>query len=89
LRTSNHRFCRFIGTLFGLELNIILLWWYWPEAHHYIWNPVSVFMLGASLLCDVTFPFVLYQVRKTEIRLPDGRLVRGGIQGDEVKAKVG
>jgi hypothetical protein len=54
-----------------------LLWWYWPEAHGFWASPFGIFICGLSFLCDTAFGVVLWEVRKTERTLPDGRLVRG------------
>ncbi|KAI5920885.1 hypothetical protein F4810DRAFT_394656 [Camillea tinctor] len=70
--------CRFIGSIVGLGFTNIVLWWHWPEAHGYVTTPVSIFILGFSFLCDALYGFVLWQVRKTERLLPNGRLARGG-----------
>ncbi len=71
------RFCRFVGTQMGLSINVGLLWWYWPEAHGYIFHPVSIIMIGTALLCDLAYPFLLAHVRTTERVLPDGTIVAG------------
>ena len=54
-----------------------LLWWYWPEAHGFFVHPFGVFLAITCTGCDVVYPFILAHVRKTEQRLPDGRLVAG------------
>lgn len=64
-----------------------VLWWYWPEAHSYWTQPMSIFMCGLSLMCDVIYPYVLWRVRQTEIVLPDGRLV--GSHMADLKTKKG
>ncbi|KEY70491.1 hypothetical protein S7711_02664 [Stachybotrys chartarum IBT 7711] len=71
-------FCRFAGTLLGLPTPSLLLWWVWPEAHGYVWQPLSVIMIATGLLCDVAYPFLLAHVRSTEQILPDGTIVAGG-----------
>lgn len=35
-----------------------------------------MFILGTAVLTDLAYPFCLMQVRKTEVILPDGRIVR-------------
>jgi hypothetical protein len=70
-----NRLCRTIGTIFGLGVCNAILWHYWPEAHGYFVNPLGMFLCGTALLCDLVYPFALWQVRKTEVALPDGRLV--------------
>ncbi|KAI6092231.1 hypothetical protein F4821DRAFT_225173 [Hypoxylon rubiginosum] len=67
--------CRFIGSLFGLGFCSALMWWYWPEAHSYWIEPMSVFICGLSLICDIVYPFVLWHVRQTERVDVNGRLV--------------
>ncbi|KAH8890276.1 hypothetical protein GQ53DRAFT_747725 [Thozetella sp. PMI_491] len=69
---------RSLGTVFGLMLSPFLLWWYWPAAHEYIYHPLAVFLCGTSVMCDIVYPFVLWNVRQTEIKLADGSLVRAG-----------
>lgn len=71
----SNRLCRTIGTIFGMGVCNAILWHYWPEAHGYFVNPLGMFINGTSLLCDLVYPFALWQVRKTEVTLPDGRLV--------------
>ncbi|KXJ86526.1 hypothetical protein Micbo1qcDRAFT_126044 [Microdochium bolleyi] len=68
---------RFAGSIFGLQLAPGMLWWYWPEAHQFWVSPMALFMSGFAILCDIAYPVVLWQVRKTEVQLPDGRLVAG------------
>ncbi|KAI1097131.1 hypothetical protein F4804DRAFT_328531 [Jackrogersella minutella] len=79
--------CRFIGSLCGLGFCNGLLWWYWPEAHSYFLQPMSIFMCGLSLLCDIVYPFVLRRVRQTERVMFDGRLV--GAHSPELDVKKG
>lgn len=73
----HHRFCRFLGTLMGLPVTNGLLWWYWPEAHGYVFNPVGIIIIGTSLICDLAYPFLLAHVRSTERTLADGTIVAG------------
>lgn len=75
-----------MGTIFGLFGNHILLWWYWPEAHRAIVNPLGIFLCGSAFLCDLVYPFVLYEIRKTEKALPDGRLVSAEAYEEELPA---
>lgn len=74
-RLTLDRLCRFIGSLFGLGFCSALMWWYWPEAHSYWIEPMSVFICGLSLICDIVYPFVLWHVRQTERVDVNGRLV--------------
>ncbi|KAK0630398.1 hypothetical protein B0T17DRAFT_616058 [Bombardia bombarda] len=78
-------FCRAVGTLSGLVLCNVLMWWYCPEAHGFIFNPFAVFLWGAAVVCDIVYPFLLWQVRRTEIILPDGRLMSGSTQKDTLE----
>lgn len=71
----SNRFCRTTGTIFGMGVCNAILWHYWPEAHGYFLNPFGMFINATALFCDLLYPFVLWQVRKTEVTLPDGRLV--------------
>lgn len=75
LTTTPNRICRTIGTIFGMGVCNAILWYYWPEAHGFFLNPLGIFLCGTALLCDMVYPFALWQVRKTEVALPDGRLV--------------
>ncbi|KAH8845482.1 hypothetical protein MCOR27_007109 [Pyricularia oryzae] len=68
-------FVRSLGSFVGLVALPGMMWWYWPEAHGYFLNPLATFMQALFLLPDIVYPFVLYQIRKTEVELPDGRLV--------------
>lgn len=79
------RFCRTLGTICGMILCNGLLWWYWPAAHGYFLNPFGIFLSGTALMCDIIYPVVLYQVRKTEIVLADGRCVAGPGYADSLK----
>lgn len=75
LTATPNRICRTIGTIFGMGVCNAILWYYWPEAHGFFLNPLGMFFCGTALLCDLVYPFALWQVRKTEVALPDGRLV--------------
>ena len=65
-----------MGTVFGLVLNNLLMWWYWPAGYIWIVHPFAIFLWGMSIACDVVYPFLIWQVRRSEIRLPDGGLMR-------------
>jgi len=65
-----------MGTVFGLVLNNLLMWWYWPDGYIWIIHPFAIFLWGTSLACDTVYPFLLWQVRRSEIRLPGGSLRR-------------
>ncbi|KAK3317175.1 hypothetical protein B0T19DRAFT_286852 [Cercophora scortea] len=69
--------CRVIGSMCGMLLGNLLMWWYWPEANSFIVNPFAVFLLGTALACDLIYPFLLWQIRRTEVVGPDGRLSSG------------
>ena len=60
-------------------------WYFWREAHEYFMSPFGVFLWVTGLVCDLIYPFVLYQVLKTEKVLPDGSRVRGD---DNISKKV-
>ncbi|KFH42800.1 hypothetical protein ACRE_064550 [Hapsidospora chrysogenum ATCC 11550] len=70
-------FCRFVGTQLGLPASCGFLWWYWPEAHGFIFQPLSIIIVGTATICDIAYPFVLAHVRATERILPDGSVVSG------------
>ncbi|KAM7210498.1 hypothetical protein V8F06_014124 [Rhypophila decipiens] len=70
-------FSRFMGTVFGLVLDNLLMWWYWPDGYIWLVHPFAVFLWGTSIACDMVYPFILYQIRRSEIQLPDGSLRRG------------
>lgn len=61
----------------GLPVSCGLLWWYWPEAHGFIFHPLSIIIVGTATICDIAYPFVLAHVRATERILPDGSVVSG------------
>lgn len=61
----------------GLPVSNVLLWWYWPEAHGFVWHPISIIVIGTSLICDLAYPFVLAYVKTKERVLPDGMVVSG------------
>lgn len=71
------RFSRFLGTLMGLPVTCMLLWWYWPEAHGFVFHPLSIIILGSTFACDMAYPILLAYVRKTEVVLPNGMIVSG------------
>ncbi len=73
--TCFYRFTRAVGSFLGLTLNYFWGWYFWPEAHGYFINPFAIFLWATGLLCDLLYPFVLWQVRKTEIVLEDGTKV--------------
>ncbi|EEU42865.1 uncharacterized protein NECHADRAFT_95821 [Fusarium vanettenii 77-13-4] len=70
-------FCRFIGTVVGLPISCILLWWHWPEAHGFVFHPLGLFFVGTAVVCDLLYPFLLAYVRSTERILPDGTVMAG------------
>lgn len=79
------RFCRALGTAFGLGASSAVLWYWWPEAHGYFTNPLAMFLLGTAVVTDLAYPFCLMSVRKTEVILPDGRIV-GREQGGDCES---
>jgi hypothetical protein len=62
-----------------------MLWWYWPEAHGFVFHPLGLFFVGTSILCDLAYPFLLAYVRTTERVLPDGSLTDGRVEAEAVK----
>lgn len=75
LTDISYRLCRTIGTISGMGVCNAILWHYWPEAHGFFVNPLGLFICGTALVCDLLYPLALWQVRKTEVALPGGRLV--------------
>ncbi|EWY84672.1 hypothetical protein FOYG_12093 [Fusarium oxysporum NRRL 32931] len=78
-------FCRFVGTVMGLPVSCGLMWWYWPEAHGFVFHPLGVFITGTSVICDLAYPFLLAYVRTREKVLPDGSLVDGRLEAKTEK----
>ncbi|KAH8174904.1 PaxB protein [Sarocladium implicatum] len=66
---------RAIGSLLGLPVACVFLWWYWPEANGFVTDPFAIIMLLAIAACDILCPFVIAAVRKTEVVLADGSVV--------------
>ncbi|KAK0639945.1 hypothetical protein B0T16DRAFT_336788 [Cercophora newfieldiana] len=79
-------FCRSMGTLTGLVLCNIVMWWCWPNAHQFVFTPLGTGLWGLSLACDLVYPFVLHRVRQTEIVLPSGQVVSGHGKRDPLTA---
>jgi hypothetical protein len=40
-------------------------------------SPLGILFWGTGLVCDLIYPFVFYQIRKTERTLPDGSKAPG------------
>ncbi|KAF4333675.1 hypothetical protein FBEOM_12507 [Fusarium beomiforme] len=80
-------FCRFVGTVMGLPVSCVLMWWFWPEAHGFVFHPLGLFFIGTSVLCDLAYPFILAYVRTTEKVLSDGSLVDGTFVEEVEKKK--
>lgn len=74
-RLTKTRAVRALGSQMGLTFAIALLWWYWPEAHGYILEPVALTMLGIIFFCDMLYPLLIAYVRMTEVILEDGTIV--------------
>jgi hypothetical protein len=72
-----------IGSLTGMCMNYGWARYFWREAHEYFMDPFGIFLWGTGLVCDLIYPFILYQVRKA---LPYGRRVR---EDDGTQSKVG
>jgi hypothetical protein len=69
----------------GLPVSCFLLWWYWPEAHGFVFHPLGAFFTGTSVICDLAYPFLLAYVRTRERVLPDGSLVDGRLEAETEK----
>lgn len=67
---------RFVGSVFGLNLNYVYCWWAWPQAHGYVAIPIAVFFMASWVLADLAYLVVLYRVRQTETVQVDRRKVR-------------
>lgn len=65
------------GSLIGLYLNYGCMWYLWREAHEYFMSPFGIFLWGTALVCDLIYPFVFAEVRKTEDVLEDGSKMAG------------
>jgi len=50
-------------------------------------SPFSVFLWGVGLVADLLYPFLLWEARKTERILPNGRKVRGDNLVEEKKKR--
>jgi len=86
---NRSRLCRSMGTLTGLVLCNVVMWWYWPEAHGFIVSPLGIVLWGVPLACDMAYPFLLWRVRRTEVVLPSGRVVRGEWKGGVLEVNDG
>lgn len=60
-------------------------WYFWTEAHEYFMSPFALFLWVTSLICDCIYPYVLWQVQRTEKTLESGRKVRGDMTEPAVK----
>lgn len=69
----------------GLPVACTLLWWYWPEAHGFIFHPVSIIIMVTVLICDLAYPFVLAHVKARERVLADGSVISGEVVSAEEK----
>ncbi|KAI0121315.1 hypothetical protein BJ170DRAFT_704402 [Xylariales sp. AK1849] len=78
-------FSRFVGSLCGMGFCNGVLWWYWPEAHSYWISPLGIFLCGLSLICDLVYPIVLWQIHASEKKMPDGRLVLEQLQHHDAR----
>ena len=72
---SVSRLYRFTGTLLGLYCVPAVLWYYWPEAQAYVASWPAVALCLICLLLDLAYPVCLWRVRRSEVVLPDGRIV--------------
>lgn len=72
----------------GLPVSSIILWWHWPEAHCYVFHPLSIIIIGSGFICDLAYPVLLAYVRSTENVLPDGTITTGhALPRDETRKK--
>jgi hypothetical protein len=53
------------------------MWYFWNEAHEYFMSPFAVLLWATALVCDVVYPFIFAQIRKSEKVLEDGRKIAG------------
>lgn len=67
---------RFIGSVGGLNLNYLYGWWVWPKEFAYVVNSFAVIMMVTWFLADLAYVVVLYNVKQTEMVLPDGRKMK-------------
>jgi hypothetical protein len=82
------RACRVLGGHLGLTASTLVMWWYWPEAHGFVLQPLSLLLFGSIVACDAAFPFLLARVGATEKVLPDGTVVAGNaVKVDAEKKK--
>lgn len=72
-----------MGTFLGLVLANVVLWRYWPEPHGFIVSLPGVLLWGTAMACDAVYPFLLWRVRRTEVVLPSGRVIRGGAKDEK------
>lgn len=72
-----------MGTFLGLVLANVVLWWYWPGPHGFIVSLPGVLLWGTAMACDAVYPFLLWRVRRTEVVLPSGRVIRGGAKDEK------
>lgn len=60
-----------------MYINYGWMWYHWREAYEYFMNPFAVVLWVTALICDLIYPFVFAQIRKSERILLDGRKVAG------------
>lgn len=70
-----YRAARTLVSFLGFVLNHAWGWYHWRKAHEYFMSPFSVFLWGVGLVADLLYPFLLWEARKTERILPNGRKV--------------
>ncbi|KAF2488364.1 hypothetical protein BU16DRAFT_553852 [Lophium mytilinum] len=68
---------RTIGSIVGAEAVWVSGWYFWPEGFPYVFSPFGVFIWVTALACDLAYPVLLWQIRKTERILPDGSKASG------------
>lgn len=77
-----------MGSILGLDLNYVWMWYYWREAHEYFLNPFVVLMWITALICDLVYPFVFAYFRRSESISADGRKVAKSIAAANGKKRL-
>jgi len=49
------------------------MWYMWREAHEYFVSPLGVVLWMTSLVMDLVYAVLLFQVKRSERVLEDGR----------------
>ena len=78
-----------LGSIIGFYMVFGWEWYFWSEAHEYFVSPFGIFLLMTALICDTVYPFVLWQIQKTETILGDGRKVAATSREAKTSGKQG